>query len=238
MLLPKLVARFYVVSDFARDELVRNGGSQFHITRLYNPIDTQRFHSNFPARAALRAHLGIANEDILAGFVGRIEPAKGVSTLRDAVFNAMDVLPQLKMLWVGEGVAKAETMQLAAARGHLQRNIFVGWSASPEQYYIGFDLLLAPSIEAETFGRVVAEAQSCGVPVIASEIGGLPEAMVSNITGLLVPPGNVARLTHAIVTLSTDKVLRLQFADAGQQFVIDNFSTLLVCKDFINSLLM
>ena len=237
VLLPKLVGRFYVVSDFARDELVRNGGSRLHITRLYNPINTQRFRSNPSARAALRARLGVADSDIVAGFVGRIEPAKGVCTLRDAVFNAMDVLPQLKMVWVGDGVSKQETMQLAAARGHLRRQVFVGWSAAPEEYYAGFDVLIAPSIEAETFGRVVAEAQSCGVPVIASDIGGLPEAMVANKTGVLVSPGNVAKLTHALVTLSTDDVLRMQFADAGQQFVMDNFSTLLVCKEFIESLL-
>jgi len=238
VLLPKLVGHFFVVSQFARAELIRCGAPQAHITCLFNPIDTQRFQPNAVARAELRARLGIAEGDVLAGFVGRIEPAKGVITLRDAVFNAMDVLPQLKMAWIGDGVAKDETMLLAAARGHLQRNIFVGWSAAPEEYYAGFDVLVAPSIEAETFGRVVAEAQSCGVPVIASDIGGLPEALVSNKTGLLVPPGNVARLTQAIVSLSMDDALRMQFADAGRQFVMENFSTLLVCKEFIDSLLM
>jgi len=238
VLLPKLVGHFFVVSHFARDELIRCGASQAHITCLYNPIDTRRFQPNPSARAVLRARFGIADGDVLAGFVGRIEPAKGVITLREAMFNAMDVLPQLKMMWIGDGVAKEETMQLAATRGHVQRNFFVGWSATPEEYYAGFDVLVAPSIEAETFGRVVAEAQSCGVPVIASDIGGLPEALVSNKTGMLVPPGHVARLTQAIVSLSMDDALRMQFADAGRQFVIENFSTLLVCNDFIDTLLM
>ncbi len=237
VLLPKLVGHFFVVSQFARDELIRCGASPAHITCLYNPIDTQRFQPNPVARAALRARLGIANGEVLVGFVGRIEPAKGVSALREAMFNAMDVLPRLKMVWVGEGVAKEATMQLAAARGHAHRNVFVGWSAAPEEYYAGFDVLVAPSIEVETFGRVVAEAQSCGVPVIASDIGGLPEALSANKTGVLVPPGNVARLTQAIVTLSMDDALRMQFADAGRQFVVENFSTLLVCNNFVDKLL-
>ena len=237
VLLPKLVGRFYVASDFARNELVCNGGSPSHIIRLYNPIDTQRFRANPSARATLRARLGVTDHNVLAGFVGRIEPAKGVSTLREAVFNAMDVLPHLKMVWVGDGVAKEETMQLAAARGYMHRHSFVGWSAAPEEYYAGFDMLITPSIEAETFGRVVAEAQSCDVPVIASNIGGLPEAMVSDTTGVLVPPGDAVRLAQAIVRLSTDDALRHRFASAGRQFVVDNFSTRVVCKDFIDSLL-
>ncbi len=238
VLLPKLVERFFVVSHFARDELVRCGASQAHITCLYNPIDTQRFHPNPSARTALRVRLGVANHEILAGFVGRIEPDKGVCTLRDAMFNAMDALPQLKMVWVGDGIAKNETIQLAAARGHSHRNMFVGWSSAPEEYYVGLDMFIAPSIVVETFGRVIAEAQSCGVPVIASNIGGVPEAMVADKTGLLVPPGNVAQLTQAIVTLSMNDALRVKFADAGPQFIADNFSTFLVCKELIENLLM
>lgn len=237
VLLPKLVERFFVVSQFARDELVRCGASQTHITCLYNPIDKQRFHPNPSARSALRVRLGVANHEILAGFVGRIEPDKGVSTLRDAVFNAMDTLPQLKMVWVGDGIAKKETMQLAAARGHSHRNMFVGWSSAPEEYYVGLDMLIAPSIVVETFCRVIAEAQSCGVPVIASNIGGVPEAMVAGKTGLLVTPGNVAQLTQAVVTLSMNDALRVQFADAGPQFIAANFSTFLVCKELIENLL-
>ncbi len=234
VLLPKLVGRFFVVSDFARNELIRNGAPPTHITRLYNPIDVQRFRPNPSARATVRMRLGVSEHEVLAGFVGRIEPAKGVSTLRDAVFNAMDALPQLKMLWIGDGAAKEETMQFAAARGHAQRHQFVGWSAAPEEYYAGFDMLIAPSIEAETFGRVVAEAQSCGVPVIASDIGGLPEALLPDTTGMLVPPGNVTRLTQVIMRLATDEILRKRFADAGRQFVVDNFSTPVICKNFIN----
>ena len=238
VLLPKLVERFFVVSQFARNELIRCGASQADITCLYNPIDTQRFHPDSIARAALRARLGVANQEILAGFVGRIEPDKGVCGLRDAVFNAMDALPQLKMVWVGDGIAKNETMQLAEARGHMQRNMFVGWSSAPEEYYVGLDMLIAPSIVVETFGRVIAEAQSCGVPVIASNIGGVPEAMVENRTGMLVPPGDAVQLTQAIITLSMNDALRMQFADAGPQFIADNFSTALVCKELIEILLM
>ena len=236
VLLPKFVEHFFVVSHFARDELIRCGASQADITCLYNPIDTQRFQPNPPARATLRARLGINDGDIVAGFVGRIEPDKGVGILCDAMCNAMDVLPQLKMVWVGDGISKEETIQYVALRGHADRHMFIGWSATPEHYFLGLDVLITPSIIAETFGRVVAEAQSCGVPVIASDIGGLPEAMISEKTGAVVPPGDVGRLTHAIVTLSMDDVLRMQFADAGRQFVVDNFSTLVVCNEFINSL--
>jgi glycosyltransferase involved in cell wall biosynthesis len=224
-LLPRLADRFYVVSQYAQDVLVAGGAPRERLTPLYNPIDTQRFQP-LPAacRRELRAQLGLRAEDIVVGFVGRIEDSKGVIPLREAMHTLMQRLPALKMLWVGDGSAAPRTRAFAAFSGHADRHLFAGWQPQVERYMAALDILIAPSIEPETFGRVVAEAQACAVPVIASGAGGLQEAFLPGATGLLVERVDAETLRIAIERLIRDPALRSRLAERGPEFVSARFA--------------
>jgi L-malate glycosyltransferase len=82
----------------------------------------------------------------------------------------------------------------------------------------GFDLFAMPSLH-ESFGVAALEASACGVPVVASRVGGVPETVLDGTTGLLVPPADPESLARALATLLRDRSLRARLGDAGREFV-------------------
>jgi glycosyltransferase involved in cell wall biosynthesis len=145
-------------------------------------------------------------------------------------------MPALKMLWVGDGSAAPGTRAFAASTGHGERHLFAGWQPQVERYMATLDVLIAPSLEPETFGRVVAEAQACGVPVIASGAGGLKEAFLPGVTGLLVEHVDAETLMKAVEHLLRDQRLRARLAARGPEFVRARFAADKVAASFTRHL--
>jgi len=85
-----------------------------------------------------------------------------------------------------------------------------------------FDVLLLPS-PAETFGRVLIEAMACGVPIVASGGGGVPDIIRDGETGLLVPPAEVEPLARAIVELNRDPARAARMGEAGRRRALEHF---------------
>jgi glycosyltransferase involved in cell wall biosynthesis len=232
---PRLADRFFVVSDFALEELVRAGAPRHRLTRLYNPIDLRRFRPNAAMRERMRAELNVPQDAILIGFVGRHESSKGVRVLRDALHQAMNVSPKIYALWIGGGPEWLETRAAICASQHEHRHRFIEWTRSPEDYYVAMDCMVAPSLAPETFGRVVAEAQACEVPVIASRAGGLGEAFVPNLTGEHFPGDDPTALAAKILGLAGDKDLRVEMGREGRRFV-ERFDSGRIAGAFVNDL--
>ncbi|MFI4914083.1 MAG: glycosyltransferase family 4 protein [Steroidobacterales bacterium] len=235
-LFPRLVDRFFVVSDFARRQLASEGAPAERLLRLYNPIETDRFQPNPALRQTVRRELGLNDADVLAAFVGRIERGKGVIQVCEALHAAMAQSSALRMLWVGDGGGAATTRALAAAGGYAQRHAFVAWSADVERYYAAVDVLVAPSIECETFGRVIAEAQCCGVPVIVSNIGGMPEAFAPGHSGILVAPQDSAALSRGMLLLAGSAELRAAMGAAGRKYAVTRFGAAGISRKFVRHL--
>jgi len=232
-LLPRLADRFYVVSQFAQDVLVAEGAPRERLTPLYNPIDTKRFRPATPVdRTALREQLGLRPQDFVVGFVGRMEHGKGVIPLCEAVAALMKRHARLRMLWIGDGPEAPTLQRFAATTRGGARQVFLGWQRQIERYFGALDVLVAPSIVPETFGRVVAEAQACGIPVIASGAGGLSEAFVPDRTGLLLREVDTATISAAIERLMEDPHLRERLGVLGREFVHARFAADKVAQAF------
>ena len=235
-LLPYLVDRFYVVSRFARDKLIADGAPGDRIDVLYNPIDVVAPLADAGAREVLRARLGIPATAVVVGFVGRVEPKKGAELLRDALLPLMTRSSQLHALCVGDGPTIGPWRKMARAMGLEARCHFVSWTPQPRDCYDVMDLLVAPSLAPETFCRVVAEAQARGVAVIASDAGGLPEAMLPGESGVLVRAGDSLRLGEAIDMLLADDARREKFGAAGIRHVASRFAAPRIATDFVAGL--
>jgi glycosyltransferase involved in cell wall biosynthesis len=236
-LITRLADRFYVVSQFAQDALAREGACRDRLTPLYNPIDLERFQPVAPAeRSTLRAKLGFTEDDVVAGYVGRIESPKGADVLMDAACELMARVPELKVLWVGDGSSVPALRARAVESGFAGRHLFVGWQCHVEKYMAALDCLVVPSLEAEAFGRVMAEAQACAVPVITSGTGGLPESYLPGVTGLLAPAGDVRALSEAMELLARNVPLRIRLAAAGRDFVRARFASTQVAAAFTRHL--
>ncbi len=237
-LLPRLADRFYVVSEFGRDVLAAEGAPADRLIPLYNPIDVERFTPLAPEeRARRRAALGFGPSDVLAGFGGRMERSKGLVPLREALAIAMSRIPELRMAWIGEGGERAATEDFVRDSGQRSRHRFLGWQTEMEKFLPILDFLVVPSLAPETFGRVAAEAQACGVPVIASAAGGLAEALLPGRTGLLLDSAaDPTVVCAAIESLARDPVLRQSLGSAGPDFVRSCFGTHQIAAAFIESL--
>ncbi len=101
--------------------------------------------------------------------------------------------------------------------------------------YRGSDIFVLPS-QNETFGQVFIEAMSCGVPVIGTKVGGIPEIISDNYNGFLVPPDDESILAQKIERLLNDSLLREKFINAGIQTVTEKFTSEKQFSNFNNML--
>ncbi len=236
LLLPRLASRFFAVSRHARQAYLDRGIPAQRVQVLYNPVNASLFRPDADAGAAMRASLGIPDDAIVLGYVGRMHTGKGVFPLLEAASAAMRREPRLYCLWIGNGPDAARLQALATAdTGVGTRHRFAGWNNHTADYFRSLSMLAFPSIATETFGRVSIEAQACGVPVLASDIGGVPETLSPGESGVLLPPGDAAAWRDAILAMCDDAT-RQQMGSAAREWVLQRFATHVIARDFVAQL--
>lgn len=185
---------------------------------IYNGVETDKFAPGVRDES-LRARLGIAPDTTLFAFAGRLVGWKGMAVALKALAAPAMRDTNAKLLIVGDGPQKPELKQLAQTLGVANRVVFhdpVPHDALPALYG-AVDAGVFPSIGDEAFGITIAEAMSCGKPVIASHIGGIPEVVGNEESGgLLVPPGDVTALAQAMRRLAEDAGLRTRLGSAAR----------------------
>ena len=159
-------------------------------------------------------------------YAGALIPEKGVDLLLRACAGLPDVGWRLAI--VGDGPERAQLGALAGTLGIGERVDFLGQRASTQMpdVYPDFDVLVLPSLSRpnwkEQFGRVLIEAMACGVPVIGSASGEIPN--VIGDAGLIFPEGDILALRDSIARLLADPALRARYAEAGRQRVLAEFT--------------
>ena len=232
-LFPWLASRFILPSHYLRDWVVtRRGMPRWRTRVLYNPIDVERFRPNAAVRESTRRQLGFTPNAVVIGFAGRFEGQKGVRVLADALDGVMARCPAAHALWVGHGELEAEIDARIAASPHAARHVRQPWASDIVPSLNAMDILAFPSIRRESFGRVAAEAQACGVPVVASRVGGIPETLIENETGILLEPGDVPKWSDALATLIEDASRRVRMGAAGRSQACERFSGPHVAAEF------
>jgi glycosyltransferase involved in cell wall biosynthesis len=133
--------------------------------------------------------------DIL--YVGRLVKTKGIQNLIEA-YSKINSIGKRKLIIIGEGNSKQNLKQLSVLLKLDKKVIFMGKKTNLKKYYSRASLVVVPSIWPEPFGIVIIEAMSYGIPVIGSNIGGIPEIINNNKTGYLVKPNDVDDLKNKI----------------------------------------
>jgi glycosyltransferase involved in cell wall biosynthesis len=185
---------FIVLSGaFKRILVERFGLAPWTIDVVPPGVDVELFKPS--DRAATRRQLGLSESAWIAIAVRRLTPRMGLEVLLSSW-----ALPEIGddglLLIVGDGPFRQDLERFAARSGLANRVRFLG-QVSDDQlvaYYQAADVCVVPSTDLEGFGLVVLESLACGTPVIASDVGGLPEALAGLDPTLLVPPGNVTSL--------------------------------------------
>jgi glycosyltransferase involved in cell wall biosynthesis len=230
--IPRLAQRFIVISNFMRDNFIARGIDPARIQILYNPLDLEYFKPDAQLRKTSREQFGYAEDDIVLGFIGAMHPDKGMLPLCDALNQAMEQMPKLKAIWVGDGLAVQDLNTKIQKGGFAPRHFWHTWAEDVRPYYAAIDMLAVPTIGRETFGRVSIEAQASGIPVLCSDNGGLPETFVPDVTGKLLPAGDVAAWRDAILEMAGDTQLRKQLQEKGRSWIAQKFSSSAIAEQF------
>jgi len=212
---------YFVVCDAIAEDLEQLGISRNHIFDVKNAVDTDRFH---PSRVPMeldetyRQRIEtLSNSDLQLGFVGGLQPYKGLDNLADAL-NETEI--DCRVVIAGDG---PERKRLQRKFG--EKAVFLG----PVPYeqipavYDQIDVFVLPS-HTEGLPRVILEAQATGTPVVATRVGGLPEVVDNGKTGLLVDSKNPAQLAEAIDEVGSDPSLRSRLGESGRRAVVEGYS--------------
>jgi len=192
-------------------------------------IDTKKFQKTIDT-AAFRARYHCQGSKIILS-VGRLNYQKGFHYLIQAMPKILKQVPTAKLVIIGEGEQLSFLQELTQSIGVREHVVFAGALSQEEipEAYSAADVFVLPSL-FESFGISLIEAQAAGKPVVGTNAGGAPEALVNGQTGYLVEPGNVSQLVMAVLRLLSDETMASRFGFRGRQFVGENF-------DFKNTVL-
>lgn len=211
------VQLFIAVSEFIKAKLVNRGFPSEKIKVHYIGVDTELFQSDstiFPEPIVL--------------FVGRLTEKKGCEYLIRAMVRVQEVLPDAKLVIIGDGPLKSELADLSAKLSCQCQFLGLQPPQSVKNWMNRSRLLVAPSIttatgDSEGLPMVVLEAQAMGLPVIGSRHAGIPEAIVHNETGFLVEERDWKQIAEYIMRLLQDSTLWQTFSSNGQRRVRNTF---------------
>ena len=193
---------------------------------VYNGIDLSPFGPCAPDdRARLRRKVGVKPDDLVIGSVGHLEGHKGHRHLINAFRRILETNPHARLLLVGGGRLRANLEKLTKSLGVERRVTFAGVRRDVPRLLSLMDLFVLPSLN-EALGLAVIEAMASGVPVVASDVGGIPEVVKHRRTGLLVQPGSPSALADAILELLNAPATATRMRDAAladcQRFSVEN----------------
>jgi glycosyltransferase involved in cell wall biosynthesis len=187
-----------------------------------NGIDAELFRPR--PRAEARSELGLDDAGPLLVSVGRLDREKGFQH----AIRALVRLNEARLVLVGTGVDRASFEQLAREVGVAERVVFAGKQEPAERvatYLSAADVFLFPTERDEAAPMVLPEAMACGLPVVASSIGGVTEVIDRpGENGFLLPPGDLDRLAEVVAQLVADPVLRERVGTAARARILAEYT--------------
>ncbi|WP_460071604.1 D-inositol-3-phosphate glycosyltransferase [Streptomyces sp. YKOK-I1] len=225
----------------AADRLIANTGKEAgellhhydadpgRVAVVHPGVDLARFRPDArgvdAGRAAARSRLGLPPDALIPLFVGRIQPLKAPDVLLRAVARLLQERPDLRERLVvpvvggpsGSGLTRPEGLRKLAARLGVSDVVLFRPPVGQDRladWYRAASVLVMPS-HSESFGLVAVEAQACGTPVIAAEVGGLPVAVRDGVSGVLVPGHDPAHYARALAAFADDPARSARMSEAA-----------------------
>jgi len=209
------------VSSSIVNKINDEGRTGSPVSLIHNGVDLDRYAEQ-DACCTLHEEYGMAPSAPIVGVVGRLEPEKGHPTLLDAWPRVLAEVPEAYLLVVGEGSRLEALQEQARALGISSKVVFTGRRDDVPAVTAALDVAVLPSYR-EAQGLTILEAMALSRPVVASNVGGIPEMVEDGVTGLLVPPHQPEPLAEAIVRLLRDHPLADTLARAGHDLVHRRF---------------
>lgn len=208
-----LDAHHWAVSDQVRDTMCPSRQEGYEV--LIHGIDTDAVPADPDARVRLRTELGIADDEVLSLTVANLRRNKDYPNLMRAARIAVAAEPRLRFAAVGQGPLADEVRGLRSELGLGDRFQLLGFRRDVHELMAAADIFTLGSAH-EGLPVAVMEAFAAGLPVVATQVGGLPHQVRDGHEGLLVPPGDSEALASALVRVAGDDALRAQMAQAAR----------------------
>ena len=185
-------------------------------TIIHSGVDLDKYMRPVADSAAMRKSLDLPDGSFVVGTVGRLTPIKGHIHLLRAAADIVAERPDIFFVFVGEGELRDDLQRYAAESGIAENVRFPGWRSDVERLLSVFDIFVFPSLN-EGMGKAIVEALAMGKPVVASNVGGIPDLVVSGENGILVPPADGNALFEAITTLYANPERRKRMGERGRE---------------------
>jgi len=195
------------------------------VIRIYNGIELDKYspESGQDHAAELKKELGLEDSSVLVGAIGRMAWQKGFEYLVKTIPAVQAAVPDVKVLFVGDGPLKDDLEHLARQCGVKDTTVFTGFRSDIKDILSAIDVLAVPSLR-EGFPMITLEAMAMTKPIVATEIKGMDEQVLDMKTGLSIPPADTDSLGSAIIRLLKNKDLARRLGRNAREFVADNFS--------------
>ena len=220
-LLAKWTDVLITVSNLNKKKIIDlNIAHENKIKNIYSGIDLSLFTNK--RNDDFRKELNLENDHLLLGSVGRLSDQKDPITMIEAFGIISKPFPNAHLALVGDGELKDKILEKIDKLKLNSKVHLTGNKNNPWSVYHSMDLFIMSSIY-EGLGRSITEALSCGVPVVCTDVEGVPEIVRDNITGILVPPKDANKLADGIIRTLNDMETAKKMAEEGRRFVKDNF---------------
>jgi len=195
---------------------------------IYNGIDIQEFDDRDPKD--IRQEFGISKRAPVIGSVGIIHPVKGHDILIRATVLIKKHFPSVKVFIVGgalfekDRVFRLELDKLVEDFGLDKNIVFTGFREDVFDFIQAMDVLVHPATYPDPFPRILLEASALKKAIVATRVGGVPEILAHDVSGLLVEPGDPESLAEAVISLLRDRKKAEEFALKARQAVEKSFT--------------
>lgn len=181
---------------------------------IHNGVDVRRFGASSDMRMAMRKALGYAEDDLILIMVARFHEGKGHRVLLDAMKHLLPSFPKLKLICLGEGDGEGEVRASCGALGLSHCVRIPGQQTNVADWLKAADINVLPSFY-EGLPLTILEAMASALPSVATQVGGIVDAIENGVSGLLVPPGDAMQLAEALSFLLRDAELRKRMGIAA-----------------------
>jgi glycosyltransferase involved in cell wall biosynthesis len=187
-------------------------------------METAPFLNPPVARDVVRKQLGLSDEHIAVGTIARLFYLKGHEDLLDIAPDLCRRFPNLRFLWVGDGLLRPQFESTIERLGLRDRFILTGLVPPTKipELANAMDILVHPS-RREGLARALPQGQLAGCPAVTYDIDGAKEGVIDGQTGFVLPPFDKRQLSDALANLLGDVVLRRSMGEAGREFALARF---------------
>ena len=207
--------RVIAVSHYVYRQLMDRGARPQSVATIHSPVVLPQVNQ----QASVRQELGLSSDALVVGCVAVMRAEKGHGDLIDAFHRISATFPQAHLVLVGEGMPVYALLRKQVAELGLESRVhFMGRRQDIGDVLNALDVFALPT-HREALGTAFIEAAAMGLPVVGTNVGGVPETMQADVTGLLVPPRDPAALAAALERLLADPELRKRMGAAGREWI-------------------